>query len=81
MLKNNCQCITPKKRHYVFDVINKNQKCTVCKGFITVKHDQSKIVFSFETDGSLTAKDVIIESAKILKNKYNELGKLVKNIK
>jgi DNA-directed RNA polymerase subunit D len=43
--------------------------------FITVKRDSTKITFSFETDGSLTAKDVIVESAKILEQKYTEFAK------
>ena len=49
--------------------------------FITIKRDPSKITFSFETDGALSAKDAIIESAKILQEKYKELGKQLKNIK
>ena len=46
-----------------------------------VKRDPTKVIFSFETDGSFSAKDAIIESAKILENKYAELGKLLKNLK
>jgi DNA-directed RNA polymerase subunit D len=49
--------------------------------FITMKRDSSKITFTFETDGSLSAKDVITESAKILQEKYKEFGKQLKNIK
>ena len=49
--------------------------------FITIKRDSSKIIFSFETDGSLSAKDAILESAKILKEKYKELGKQLKSLK
>jgi len=49
--------------------------------FITMKRDPTKITFSFETDGALSAKDAIIESAKILQEKYKELGKQLKNIK
>jgi len=49
--------------------------------FITMKRDPSKIMFSFETDGSLSAKDVVLESAKILKEKYKELGKQLKSLK
>lgn len=45
MVKNNCKCLTSNeffkrkdnKKQYVYDVINKNYKCTVCKGFISVK--------------------------------------------
>ncbi len=49
--------------------------------FITITRDQTKILFSFETDGSLTAKDALLESAKILESKYAELGKLLKTVK
>ena len=49
--------------------------------FITIKRDSSKIIFSFETDGSLSAKDVLRETAKILAEKYAEFGKLLKNLK
>ena len=49
--------------------------------FITIKKDPSKIIFSFETDGSLTTEDVLKKSSKILEDKYAEFGKLLKNIK
>ena len=49
--------------------------------YITVKRDPSKITFSFETDGSLNAKDALKESVDILAKKYEELGKLLKNLK
>lgn len=49
--------------------------------FIKIKRDPTKITFSFETDGSLTAKDAIVESAKILEKKYNEFAKQLKSLK
>jgi DNA-directed RNA polymerase subunit D len=49
--------------------------------FITINRDPSKIIFRFETDGSLKAEDVLKESAKILEDKYAELGKLLKKVK
>ena len=48
---------------------------------IKITRDQTKILFSFETDGSLTAKDALLESAKILESKYAELAKLLKTVK
>jgi DNA-directed RNA polymerase subunit D len=48
--------------------------------FITITKDMNKLIFSFETDGSFSARDALLESAKILENKYSELGKLLKNI-
>ena len=49
--------------------------------FIKVTKDQASMIFSFETDGALTAKDALRESAKILENKYKEFGKFLKNLK
>jgi len=49
--------------------------------FITIKRDPTKITFSFETDGSLNAKDALKESVDILKKKYDEFGKLLKKLK
>ena len=49
--------------------------------YITVKRDQTNIVFSFETDGSLSAKSAFIHTCKILEDKYKELGKQLKNLK
>ena len=48
--------------------------------FITIKKDINNVIFSFETDGSFSARDALLESAKILENKYSELGNLLKNI-
>jgi len=48
--------------------------------FINIKKDPTKITFSFETDGSFTTKDAMIESIKILEKKYAELNKLLKEI-
>ncbi len=49
--------------------------------FITIKTDRENLTFSFETDGSLTAKDALLESTKILEEKYKEFGKQLKKIK
>ena len=49
--------------------------------FITVKRDPTKFIFTFDTDGSFTARDAILESVNILKNKYEEFGKLLKTLK
>ena len=49
--------------------------------FITIKRDPTKITFSFETDGSLNAKDALKESVNILTKKYDEFGKLLKKLK
>ena len=49
--------------------------------YITITKNPKNYTFTFETDGSLSAKDTIIESAKILQEKYAEFGKQLKNIK
>ena len=49
--------------------------------FITIKKDPNNVIFSYETDGSFSARDALIESAKILENKYSEFGKLLKGLK
>jgi len=49
--------------------------------FIAIKRDPTKITFSFETDGSLNAKDALKESVDILTKKYDEFGKLLKKLK
>jgi len=48
--------------------------------FITISKDPTNVTFSFETDGSFTTKDAMIESMKILEKKYNELSKLLKKM-
>jgi len=45
----------------------------VCEeGAIKVSGDDTKFIFKFETDGSLKAKDALIESARILEEKYKD---------
>ena len=45
--------------------------------YITIKKDPTNLIFSLETDGSFTAKVAILESAKILEKKYEEIRKLL----
>ena len=47
---------------------------------ITIGKDPAKVTFTFETDGSMSAKDALVESATILSKKYEELGKLLKEL-
>lgn len=47
---------------------------------ITIAKDPTKLTFSFETDGSMSAKDALVESITILTKKYGEFGKLLKNL-
>jgi len=48
----------------------------VCKRkAIEVKGDETRIIMQYETDGSMTAKDALMEALKILHKKYDELEK------
>jgi len=49
--------------------------------YIKIKKDPNNIIFSFETDGSIDAKEALLKSIQILNNKYTEFGKLLKNLK
>ena len=49
--------------------------------FIDIKRDSNNYLFTFETDGAFSAKNALIESAKILENKYSELSKLLQKVK
>jgi DNA-directed RNA polymerase subunit D len=61
----------------VFESILEREKIN----YIKIKRNSNNFTFSFETDGSLTAKDALIESAKILEKKYSELRKKLAKIK
>ena len=70
-------------------VITDIEQCTMCKSCmeicendaIAVRGDENKFMFNFETDGSLTTKEALRESAKILAEKYVEFSKLLKKLK
>ena len=49
--------------------------------YIKIKKDSNNIIFSFETDGSISSNNALLESINILKEKYKEFGKLLKKIK
>jgi DNA-directed RNA polymerase subunit D len=48
--------------------------------YIMVTKDQSKLIFSFETDGSMSAQAALQESISILTKKYEEFRGLLKDI-
>lgn len=48
--------------------------------YITIKKDPTKLTFSFETDGSMSAKAALQESVNILTKKYEELRGHLKEI-
>jgi DNA-directed RNA polymerase subunit D len=69
--------LTDIKKLPVFEAYLERKKVD----YITVKKDPTRIRFKLETDGSLTAKDAVIESAKILEEKFKEFGTLLKDLK
>jgi DNA-directed RNA polymerase subunit D len=63
-------------------------KCTLCEAClkfcpseaVTVEADEKNFVFSFETDGSLSAESVLNKAIAMLSDKAKELGKLVEGL-
>jgi len=49
--------------------------------FIEIKRDNTNIIFTFETDGALSPEEALINSSKILEEKYAEFGKLLGKLK
>jgi len=49
--------------------------------FIEIKRDNTDIIFTFETDGALSPEEALINSSKILEEKYAEFGKLLGKLK
>ncbi|MEM0467239.1 MAG: DNA-directed RNA polymerase subunit D [Candidatus Thermoplasmatota archaeon] len=48
--------------------------------YISIRKDPNRMMFSFETDGSLSAQDALRESIRILTGKYEELNKQLKDV-
>ena len=48
--------------------------------YITISRDPTKLLFSFETDGSMSAKTALQESINILTKKYEEFRKNLKDV-
>jgi DNA-directed RNA polymerase subunit D len=65
----------PSKESMLESYIDKN------KGdYISITRDPTKLLFSFETDGSMSAKAALQESVTILTKKYEEFRKLLKDL-
>ena len=64
------------------------EKCNLCNscievcdaGVIKITPDPSKIMFRFETDGALTAKDVLLKALKILEEKFDGVREAVSGL-
>ncbi|MDR0198715.1 MAG: DNA-directed RNA polymerase subunit D [Methanomassiliicoccaceae archaeon] len=68
--------------------VSKPLRCSLCdscltfcpSGAISVEADNKNFVFSFETDGSLTAETVLSEAITLLSRQASAFGKLVENL-
>jgi DNA-directed RNA polymerase subunit D len=65
----------PSKASMLESYIEKNKE-----DYITMKKDPTKLTFSFETDGSMSAKAALQESISILTKKYEEFRGLLKGL-
>jgi DNA-directed RNA polymerase subunit D len=73
--KNNKVAIDKDK---IEECIMCNSCVDVCeKNAIKVKKNPNKFLFQFETDGSMTAKDALIQSLAIIRKKYEDFGKMI----
>ena len=70
-------------------VVENPVECTLCKscmesvnydGSVTIEGDENNLLFTFETDGSLTAEQTLNKAAEILSEKakalYEEFGQM-----
>lgn len=69
------QLTDPSKESILESYLEKNKS-----EFITISRDPSKLLFSFETDGSMSAKAALQESVSILAKKYEEFRGLLKDL-
>jgi len=69
------EVLDPAKTSILASYIEKNKA-----DYITISKDPAKLIFSFETDGSMNAKAALQESINILMRKYEEFRKSLKDI-
>jgi DNA-directed RNA polymerase subunit D len=69
------ELIDPTKAAILQSYLEKNKS-----DLITIAKDPTKLLFSFETDGSMTAKAALQESVSILSKKYEEFRKILKDL-
>ncbi|MCD6299456.1 MAG: DNA-directed RNA polymerase subunit D [Thermoplasmata archaeon] len=88
---NNCMdCVKACPRNVLASkkgklVVKNIEACTMCKscsevcskGAINISGNPNRIIFHFETDGSLTARRAFIEALKILYNDYDAIDKAI----
>jgi len=69
-------------------VVKHPENCNLCNacieaceaGVISVSGDEGKILFRFETDGALTAKDVLLRGLKILEERFEGLREQISKL-
>ena len=66
-------------------VVDDIEKCTLCKtcsdacpkGAIQVDSDPKRIIFHFETDGSVSTRDALIYALSSLKERFNDIAEII----
>jgi len=64
------------------------ERCNLCMacvescelGCIKVEENQNRIVFKYETDGALTAKDLLVRALKMLEERYSGFSEMVSSL-
>jgi len=69
------ELLDPTKASLLESYMDKNNA-----DYITITKDPTKLLFSFETDGSMSAKTALQESVNILTKKYEEFRKNLKDL-
>jgi DNA-directed RNA polymerase subunit D len=70
-------------------VVNDIENCSLCRNCeevctlnaIKIRGDETKFIFQFETDGSLTAKEALLQALTIMEDEFEELRKVVGKLK
>jgi DNA-directed RNA polymerase subunit D len=85
---DNCprNVLSENNKEIVIDDIENCSLCQTCEevcsvGAITVKGDDTKFIFQFETDGAMTAKEALLKALEILEGEFEELRDLVGKLK
>ncbi len=75
-----------KEKEIVIEDLENCNLCRVCEEVcsqdaINVSGDDSKFIFQFETDGSLTATEALLQALDLLEDEFQKMGKLVGKLK
>jgi DNA-directed RNA polymerase alpha subunit len=85
---DNCprNVLSEKNKEIIIDNIENCSLCQTCEevcslGAISVKGNDSKFIFQFDTDKAMTAKEALIKALEILEGEYEELRDLAGKLK